>query len=50
MNNICYLDTSKMQRVIYRPDMYNVKTRKSEKVQTVESNFPLIAKLKDFKD
>ena len=32
-----YLDTSKMYCIIYRPDLYNLQTRKkSEKAQTVQ--------------
>ena len=48
MNNICYLDTSKMKRVIYRPDMYNLKTRKSEKVQTVRIKLSINSKTERF--
>ena len=32
-----YPDTSQMQCIIYRPDLYNLQTRKkSEKVQTLQ--------------
>ena len=38
-----YLDASKMQCVIYRPDLYNLQARKSlERYKQYKYNFPLI--------
>ena len=37
-----YLDASKMQCVIYRPDLYNLQTRKNlERYKQHKYNFPL---------
>ena len=44
-----YLDASKMQCVIYRPDLYNLQTRKSlERYKQHKYNFPLTLFRMDF--